>query len=351
MACSSYDHVKNGGGKGGVMRIEKSARVVAVLACFVAVVTLCCYGTVQAEYPDKPITLILTFAPGGLTDIMARAISIGASKYLGQPIVMEYKPGGGGAVGLGVLSTMKPDGYTLCNTQNASIVDTTLMQKVPFKPLKSFTPVVGYGVSEHSGLLVNKDAPWQTFKEFIDYARQNPGKIKYGTTGVGTGMHIAMEVLARKDDLRWVHIPYPGEGPVRTAILGNHIQAVSLGVSFPPFVQGGQLRVLATHGRTRSPLFPQVPTFHELGYDFISETTHCIIAPAGLPANVLSKLEKAFAAGMETPEFKSARENGYQSPLHATSKEYERSLQERWTKMEKLFKELKIIKEPATQPY
>jgi tripartite-type tricarboxylate transporter receptor subunit TctC len=333
------------------MRMQSSAKVFAIVACFVVAMMLGCSSAARAEYPDKPITLILAYAPGGWTDIFARALSIGASKYLGQPITVEYKPGGGGAVALGVLASMKPDGYTLCNVQNASIVDTALMQKVTYKPLKSFVPVISYAASEHSGLLVANDAPWKTFKEFIDYAKQNPGKIKYGTAGVGTGMHVAMEVIAKTDGIKWVHIPYQGEATLKAALLGKHIDAISQGVSFPHSVESGELRVLATHGKGRSPLFPQVPSLHELGYPFISGTSHCIIAPAGLPADVLAKLEKAFAAGMQTKEFKDTLDKWYVSPYYATSKEYERSLQERWTRMEKLFKDVGIIKEVATQPY
>lgn len=333
------------------MRIQKSTRVFVIVAWFVIIMMLVFSGAAQAEFPDKPITLINAFGAGGTTDFMARAISIGASKYLGQRIIVDYRTGGGGTVALGVITSMKPDGYTLCNIQNAAIVDTALMQKVTFKPLKSFVPVISYATSEHSGLLVHEAAPWKTFKEFIDYAKQNPGKVKYGTTGVGTGMHVAMQVITKTDGIKWVHIPYPSEPLMKAALLGKHIDAISQGVGFPDFVQSGEFRVLATHGKDRSPLFPQVPSLHELGYDFISDTTHCIIAPAGLPADVLAKLEKAFAMGMETNEFKTTRDKFNLSASHATSKEYERSLKERWIKMEKLFKELGLIKEAATQPY
>ena len=333
------------------MRKQKMRKVLgAVVSVFVVVAVVFFADVARSEYPERPVTIMVGFAPGGLTDIITRALAVGASSYLKQPIVIENKGGGGGAVALGVTATTKPDGYSLCMVQNASIVDTALMQKVSFKPLKSFTPVTTFAASEHSALLVRKDAPWQTIKEFLDYAKQNPGKIKYSTTGVGTGMHVAMEVVAKKDGIKWVHIPCQGGVAARTALMGEQVHACSYGVDFPPFVQSGDFRVLATHGSTRSPHFPDVPTFYELGYDFRSTTSHCIVGPAGLPAEVVSKLETAIVKGMETPEFKTARERLYLSPLHYNSKELDRSLRERWTSIEKLFKDIGLIQEAATQP-
>jgi tripartite-type tricarboxylate transporter receptor subunit TctC len=305
----------------------------------------------RCEYPERPVTVILGMDAGGVTDVSIRAMAPGVSAALGKPFIVENRGGGGGAVALGVVANAKPDGYTLFGGQNVSLVDTPLMQKVPFKPLASFTPIIAFAASEHSALLVKSDSPWKTFKEFMDFAAKNPGKVKYSSAGVGSGMHVAMEVIAHKDGIKWVHVPYKGTAPSRTGLLGGHVDACSSGVDWPPFVQSGHLRVLVTHGEKRSPHFPDVPTLKELGYGFVSETMHTIAGPAGLSPDVVKKLEAAIKKGMETPEFKTALEKLYLSPVFLDSKGYDQHLKEKWGKTEKMFKELGIIKEAATQPY
>jgi tripartite-type tricarboxylate transporter receptor subunit TctC len=319
--------------------------------CFIAVCAVFFAGMAQAEYPERSVTIIVGNEAGGTADIITRALAIGTERQLGKTIIVENKGGGGGAVALGALVGSKPDGYTLCAVPNDALVNTALMQKVPFKPLKSVIPIIGHSASENTALLVKSDAPWGSFKEFLEYAKKNPGKIKYSSAGVGTGMHTAMEYVAHQDGIKWVHIPYKGTAPARTAILGGHVDACSSGVDWQPFVQSGQLRVLVTHGQKRLPNFPNVPTLKELGYDFVSDTIHGIVGPAGLPPEVVRKLEIAFTKGIETPEFKMAQEKLSLTPVYYDSKEFDRHLKEHWVKMEKIFIDTKIIKEAATQPY
>ncbi len=321
------------------------------IASLMAVVALVLFGgTVRAEYPDRSITIVVGFDPGAATDITTRVLAAGAEKSLGKPFVIENRGGGGGTVALALVANAKPDGYTLAASPNVAIVDTPLMQKVPFKPLKSFTPILGHSAAEDTGLVVKSDAPWKTFKEFIDYAKKNPGKVKYSSAGVGTGMHVAMEVIARKEGIAWVHVPYKGAAPALTAVLGGHVDACSAGIGYQPQVQSGAIRLLATHGTKRSADFPNVPTLKELGYDFYNDTVHAIQGPAGLPQDVAKKLEEVFSKAMETAEFKAAQKKLYLNPVHYVGKEYEQHLKEKWTQTEKLFKEIGIIKEAATQP-
>ncbi len=303
------------------------------------------------EYPERPITVLVGFDPGGPVDLLTRAAAIGAEKHLGQPLVIENKGGGGGSVALSIASTAKPDGYTVCAAPNVSLVDTALMQKVAYKPLSSFSPIVGLAVAEHTALLVQTDAPWKTFHEFIDFAKKNPGKVKYSSSGVGTGMHLVMEYIAVQDGINWVHMPYKGSALSRAALLGGHVDADSAGINWPPNVKSGQLRVLATHGTVRSPHFPEIPTLMELGYDVTNYTVHCIFAPAGTSADIRSKLEEAFKKGTETEEFKTARDKLFLSPTFMDSKQLATYLKEYWAKEENLMKKTNIIKEAATQPY
>ena len=330
---------------------RKAGRAWAVVLFVVCAGTPIAGGTAWSEYPDRAITLISSVDTSSPQDMILRALAIGAEKQLGQPLVIENKGGGASTVGLAILATAKPDGYTLCCAPNVAVANTPLMQKVTFTPLKSFTPILGFASSENSALLVKNDSPWKTLKEFIDYAKKNPGKIKYSTSGPGSGMHVAMEFLAQKEGIKWVHIPYKGTGAARIALLGGHVDACSSGVDWPPFVDNGQLRVLVTHGRARMAKFPDTPTMKELGYGFVAETVHSIFGPAGLPPDIVSKLEAAFSKGMETPEFKKAQETLYYSPIRFSSKEYEQHLKDFWARSEKVFKDMGIIKEPATQPY
>lgn len=322
------------------------------LACVsAAVLTIFFAGPARSEYPERPITVLVTMDAGGVTDLATRALSVNMEKHLGKSIIVENRGGGGGAVGLGVLANAKPDGYTLATTQNVSIIDTPLMQKVPYKPLRSFTPIAVFACSEHTAVLVKADAPWKSFKEFVDYAKKNSGKIKYSSAGVGSGMHVAMEYVAHKEGIKWIHVPYKGTNPSRTAVLGGHVDACSSGMGWAPFVQSGQLRVLATHGQSRSPQFPNVPTFKELGYEFVSETYHTMVGPADLPPDVVKKLETAVRKAMEAPEFKVTAENQELTVLYLDSKQYDRHLKEKWPRTERDFKMMGIIKEAATQPY
>jgi len=303
------------------------------------------------EFPDRPITILVGNEAGGTSDIITRGVVVGAEKYLGKPILVEARGGGGGSVALGALLTAKADGYILAAVPNDALVNTPLMQKVPFKPLKDFVPIIGHSSSENTSLLVKPDAQWKTFVEFIEYAKKNPGKIKYSSAGVGTGMHTAMAFIAVKDNIKWVHVPYKGTAPARTALMGGHVDACSAGMDWVGFAQAGQVKPLVIHGRARMAAFPNVPTLRESGYDFVSETIHSIVAPAGTPPEVVKKLETSFLKGMETPEFKNAQEKLALTPVMYTSKDYELHLKEHWVKIEKIFKEAGIIKEAASQPY
>lgn len=164
-------------------------------------------------------------------------------------------------------------------------------------------------------------------------------------------MHVVMAYIGQAEGIDWVFMPYKAGPQARAALLGGHVDACSTSIDWPPFVKSGQLRVLATHGTVRSPHFPDIPTMIELGYDVTNYTIHSIFAPAGLPEEIKSKLETAFAKSIESEEFKTVREKLYLSPTSMNSKELEGFLKRYWDKEEKMFKSIGIIKEPATQPY
>ncbi len=303
------------------------------------------------EYPERPIRLIIGMDPGGPADLLARAAAIGAGKYLGNQLILENRGGGGGALAHAQVANVKPDGYTLCATNNTALIDMALMQKVPYKPLKSFTPVVAYCIGENTALVVKPDSPLKNFNDFKDYAKKNPGKFKYSTPGVGSGLHVAMEVVAHEDGLQLVHVPHKGSAPAMTALLGGHVDAASAGSQWTNYAKGGQVRALVSYARKRVPGYPDLPTLKELGYDFVHDLLAIVIGPAGLPAGVVKKMETAFKMATETAEFNTVLANVGREPFYCTGAELDRLLKERWLKTEKQFKDAGIIKEVATEPY
>jgi tripartite-type tricarboxylate transporter receptor subunit TctC len=305
----------------------------------------------MCEYPERPIRLIIGMDPGGPADLLARAAAIGAGKYLGTQLILENKGGGGGALAHAQVANAKPDGYTLCATNNTALIDMALMQKVPYKPLKSFTGVVAYCIGENTALVVKPDSPLKNFNDFKDYAKKNPGKFKYSTPGVGSAVHVAMEVVAHEDGLQLVHVPHKGSAPAMTALLGGHVDASSAGSQWWSYAKAGQVRPLVSYARARVPGYPDLPTLRELGYDFVHDLLAIVIGPAGLPPDVVKKMETAFKMATETSEFKTVLMNVGREPYYCTGAELDRHLKERWLKTEKQLKDAGIIKEGATEPY
>jgi tripartite-type tricarboxylate transporter receptor subunit TctC len=327
---------------------EKASILIGGLLVVVAM--FFCAGDARSEYPERNITIMVAMAPGGPTDILTRALAAGAEKELGKPLVIENKDGGGGSVALSLAANVPPDGYTVCAALNVAVVDTPLMQKVAYRPLKSFTPIMAHSLAEHTALIVKKDAPWKTFEELIAFAKSNPGKIKYSTAGVGTGMHVAMEVIARKDGIKWIHVPYKGTAPAVTALLGGHVDVCSAGVGWQIHEKSGSIRALADHAKKRSADYPNVPTLFELGYGFSNETIHGILGPAGLPPAVVKRLQEAFRKGTETPAFKTAQEQLFTVPVDLDAQAWGKHLRDRWTSVEKTMMEVGIITGAATNP-
>jgi len=331
------------------MSTRKKGMMLIVSAVALVVLGLTTGLAVAADYPTKSVTMFIPFSAGGSMDSSSRVLAAGAEKVLGKPFVMINKTGGGGTVALGVLANEKPDGYTISAATSTGIFRIPVQRKVPFKPLADFTHLFAYAAVS-SGVVVKPDAPWNTWQEFIDYAKKNPGKVKYSTTGAGSPMHIAMEVAAEKEGIKWIHVPYKGSMPSITAVMGGHVDACSSGPKFVSMVQQGQLKVLGVHTRERMVEFPNIPTFMELGYNFINDTYFAVEGPAGMDPAVVKKLEDAFAKSVDTPEFKAMAKKFALQPLKIGSAEYTKILNEGWPKQVEIFKNLGRIKEAATQP-
>jgi tripartite-type tricarboxylate transporter receptor subunit TctC len=328
---------------------KKNPAWLTISLCLAVVISLSA-GPLWAEYPDRPITMYVTYAVGGSMDMSTRAISAAAEKILGKPIVVENKPGGGGTVALALLANARPDGYTLCGATDSGIIRVPQLQKVTYKPMKDFTPLIAYA-QPFNAILVQKDAPWKNMKELIEYAQKNPGKIKYSSGGVGTGMHHAMVLLEAKAGVKWVHVPYKGNADALTALLGGHVQVASVGPEGYPYERSGSVRIMAIAESKRHPAYPNIPTLKDLGYDFANDAFFTVVGPAGLPADIEKKVENAFVKAAESKEVKTVIDKLDLVPVLYVGKDYEAHLKNYWPKMEKSLKEAGLIKEPATSPY
>jgi len=291
------------------------------------VLSLFAAGGMAAEFPTKPVTLIVPWAPGGSTDVSMRVLAEATSKYLGQPVVIENKPGGGGTVGGATMAaTAKPDGYTVAQIP-VTIFRYPYMMKVSWDPLKDFTYIIhltGYTF----GVVVKKEAPWKTWNEFIAYAKANPGKVTYATPGAGTSLHVTMETIAMKQGIKWIQVPMKGGGETTPAVLGGHVTATADSTGWAPQVDAGELCLLVTWGNQRTKKWPNVPTLKELGYGIVSNSPFGIAGPKGLNPKVVKTLHDAFKKGMEDPAYQKILDQFDMEPFYKNTGDYVKYVKE-----------------------
>jgi len=272
---------------------------------------LCCAlfvlpGVAAAQaYPERPVRLIVPYAPGGSADIAARLIADDWAKALGQTIVIENRSGAGGNIGVDVVAKSKNDGYTIGLQTVSLAINPSLYDTMPYDTLGDLAPIGTVATSQHV-LVVNNDLPAQSVTELIDAAKASPGKLIYGSAGSGSTFHMAAELFKSVSQTDIMHIPYRGGGPAMLDTIGGHVQ-----MSFPvlsaalPQVQGGKLRALGVTGPKRSPLMPDVPTIAEAGLpDYSFETWFMVFAPAGTPEPVLEKLNATLNETLNSPALK-----------------------------------------------
>ena len=250
-------------------------------------------------FPSRPITLICPWPPGGSTDLHLRKFAEISQKYLGQPMVVENKPGGGGMNGPATMAkTARPDGYTLSQLP-VGAYRIPHIQKVDWDPLADFTYIIG--ISGYTfGVVVRADSPFKTFRELLDYARANPGKLAYGSTGNGTSPHLLMEEVARKTGVEFLHVPFKGNADSTQALMGGHIQAQSDATGWGRYVDSGTFRLLVTFGESRTKW--NAPTARESGIDIVSYSPYGIVAPRGMDAQQVKLLHDAFKKTLDDPE-------------------------------------------------
>jgi tripartite-type tricarboxylate transporter receptor subunit TctC len=325
------------------MRAKRSKVVSAVVLGFLFV--LVPVFSFAQDFPTKPVNVIVTFAPGGTLDTATRILATKAEKFLGQPVIVSNVGGGGGSVALAQVATKKPDGYEITSCTSTGLIRIPQLRAVPYGP-DDFIPVMHYAAVE-SGVVVKSDSAYKTFKDLVEFARMNPGKVTYATSGAGSPMHMAMEFVAMKENIKWTHVPQTGGAPGLTAVLGGHVTAMSDSTEWLPHVKEGSLRLLATHGEKRMKNFPNVPTFRDLGYDFINETVFMIAAPKGTPAPVINKLDDSFHKAMDDPKFIETIANIEFAVSYRNSADTKKYLDDASARFAEMIKKMGIQKEAA----
>jgi len=255
-----------------------------------------------------------------------RALAEATAKYLGQPVIVENRPGASGSLGAVAMLNARPDGYTV--TQVAiSVLRLPHIQKTPYDPLTDLTYILG--VSGYTfGVVVRSDAPWKTWAEFIGYARANPDKVSYGTPGANTSLHITMEEIALKQNIKWLHVPFKGASDNMTGLLGGHVVASAESTGWAPYVDAGKLRLLVTWGDKRTKRWPNVPTLREVGIDMVSNSPYGLAGPKGMDPKVVKILHDAFKKGAEDPIHLAALERYDQELWYLGTEDYARYARE-----------------------
>ena len=280
-------------------------------------------GAVAQAWPAKPIRLMVPFPPGGSTDIVARIVAQKLSERLGQPIVIENRGGAGGTIGTAAIAKSAPDGYNLTVASTSThVVAPSVYTKLEYDPVKDFAPVSLMAVSPYL-LVVTPSVPAKTLQELISLAKKQPGRLNYASAGIGSTTHLAMEMLKSASGTFMLHIPYNGNGPAGTALIGGQVEI--LFGSLPallPHAKSGRARALAVGTPKRSPSLPEVPTVAESGYPgFDASLWLAIMAPAGTPQPILDRLNKEILAVIATADTREALDKAGAEPLTSTPAE------------------------------
>jgi tripartite-type tricarboxylate transporter receptor subunit TctC len=299
-----------------------------------AIVTMANAASAQ-NYPDHPIHVIIPYAPGGGTDIAFRIIAPGAGNILNQTIIVDNRPGASTMIGTGTVTRAAADGYTLLASDSAFVINPGLFKdKLPYDTLKEFKGITMMATSP-ALLVANPKLPVKTLAELIALAKSKPGKLNYGSGGVGTGPHLAGELMKLAAGIDVTHIPYKGTAPALTAVLSNEVDMAFVGISTAaPYIASGQLQAIAMTGQKRQPSLPDVPTFSESHLDVDGNSYWGIYAPKGVPDQIVDQLNRAFTQSLHDPENEKKLANLGFSPIANSPQEVDvqwHALVQQWT--------------------
>ena len=281
----------------------------------------------QAHFPERPITLLVPFTAGGATDVQMRALAEAASRAFGQTVLTENRPGAGSTLGVAAVARAKPDGYTLAQMPLPGL-RLPFLQKMAFDPRRDFTPVIhltGYTFA----VVVRADSLWTTWAELVADARANPGRHRWGNTGVNGTPHLTMVDFAEREKLEVVHVPFRGEADATPNLLGGHIEATAGGTGSNQLVADGKLRYLNVWTRDRVPRWPSVPTLSEVGYPGLVVTSpYGLVGPAGLDPAVLATLHEGFRKALFDPSHLAVLDRLDQTVEYLGPEDYARTMAE-----------------------
>jgi tripartite-type tricarboxylate transporter receptor subunit TctC len=311
-------------------------RAVAMLAMTLAI----SYGAGAEDYPTRPVTLILPLGAGGAMDILARGqFEPKLKERLGKPVVIENRTGGGTVIAATAVAKAPPDGYTLFFVPAGTLTtNARLYKKLPYDPAKDFTPIA-LTSSVAFVLVVHPSLPVHSMKELVAYAKERPGQLAFGSTGIGATPHLAVEIVMRDAGVKMTHVPYRGMPQAVSDVVGNHVQMVFADpAGAPPLIKDGKLRPLAVSSRVRIGALPDVPTMDEAGFTgFEAVSWHMIVGPAGMPKDIVDRLHAEFKRIATSPDFKAQVDRmgllAIDSPPPAALKRYLDSEIERWGKL------------------
>jgi len=278
------------------------------------------------DYPTKPIEVIVGYPPGGGTDMIARAVSDVAPKYVGQPLVVVNKAGATGTIAAQSVAAAKPDGYMLLVAGGSETISVPHFKTLPYDTLNDFVPVIRLMI-ERVGFYVKTDSPWKTMKEFMADAKQNPDKYTYATSGIGGLHHATVLVLEKRTGVVLRHVPHKGGAETLAAVAGGHVNVAMASCNEAyALVQGGRIRPLANASLVRSPVEPNTPTLRELGYDVYIENQKGFVFPKNTPKPIVQKLHDRLRKVFDDPQFKSSADKLQVELAYLNGEDFQKSM-------------------------
>jgi len=268
----------------------------------------------QTGFPDRPLRLIVPWPPGGSADAQLRSLAEVAGKSLGQTVLVENRPGASGTLGAQFLATQaKPDGHTIAQMHLSIIRRPFIVRTPPWDAVRDFSHIIGL-CGWMYGVVVKADGPIKSWADYLAYARANPGRLTFATSGIATTNHLTMEELAAREQIDIVHVPYRASNEAAVAVVGGEIMSVADSSAWAPLVEGGQLRLICVWTAERSPRFPDVPTLKELGYDMVVTSPYGLSGPRGMDPGVVRTLHDAMKTALFSPANEAVRKQ-FDMPL------------------------------------
>jgi tripartite-type tricarboxylate transporter receptor subunit TctC len=326
------------------MKMSLSRPKVCFFLCFVIILLGAGSGYPQDDpkYPSKPISFLNNVLPGGPTDLACRVIAKDAEKFLGQPLVIVNKPGGAASLAVATTATAKPDGYTIVYGAHTALFITPYLEKLPYNPVRDLRYIMQFGVLNF-GVIVPMDAPFKKWEDLLTFARQNPKKATYGTSGTNTMHNVIMEEIAKKEGVQFAHMPFTSGPESQAALLGGHL--VFVVGDFPyALVEAKKVRLLLLLKEEPLPDYPDIPILKDFGYTFPFPTALNVAAPKGISDGIANKLEDAFTKAMKEPGFIKGMKDLRLPLLYRNSKDLTAYVAKNYEMFGKILKDRGLIK-------